>query len=76
MGGYIQKGKSPSTQQNNKNKTKSQLLPVSEADLKEKVDLGNYRWFYSSDIKNWEMYNLLSEEKKTKCFMENISIRK
>ena len=64
MGGYIQKGKSPSDQQNNKNKTKSQLLPVSEADLKEKADLGNYRWFYSSDIKNWEMYNLLSEEKK------------
>jgi len=68
MGGNIQKGKTPSDQQNNKKNSKQQqLLPnVSENELKERAYLGNYRWFYSPLFTNWERYNFLTEEQKEK----------
>ena len=66
MGGNIQKGKTPSDQQNNKKNSKQQqLLPnVSENELKERAYLGNYRWFYSPFFTNWERYNFLKEKEK------------
>ena len=67
MGGNLQKGKTPLEQLNNKNKSKVQLLPeVSEDELKQQAYLGNYRWFYSPNFKNWERYNFLTEEQKKK----------
>ena len=62
MGGNLQKGKS--SQQGSKDKSKPQLIGVSEDDLKQEAYLGNYRWFYSPWYKNWELYNLLSKEKQ------------
>ena len=66
MGINTPKGKAPSEQGNNKNKVKPQYLNISEEDLKKKAQLGEYRWFYTNDLKNWERYNILSEEQKQK----------
>ena len=64
MGGNLQKGKATPSQQNNKTPPKPQLFDVSENDLVKQADLGNFRWFYSPSYTSWELYNLLSEEKK------------
>ena len=72
MGINTPKGKAPSEQGNNKNKVKPQYLNISEEDLKKKAQLGEYRWFYTNDLKNWERYNILSEEQKQKIIdLEN-----
>ena len=65
MGGNLQKGKSNPNPSNNKNsKPQVTLVPKSEDDFKHQAELGHFRWFYSPDFSNWEIYNLLSEEKK------------
>ena len=65
MGGNVQKGKTPSEQLNNKNKSNDPLLPtITKEDLKKEADLGDYRWFYLHSYNSWEIYNLLSNEKK------------
>ena len=51
MGINTPKGKAPSEQGNNKNKVKPQYLNISEEDLKKKAQLGEYRWFYTNDLK-------------------------
>ena len=65
MGGNLQKGKSNPNPSNNKNnKPQVKLVPKSEDDFKHQAELGHFRWFYSPDFSSWEIYNLLSEEKK------------
>ena len=61
MGGNIQKGKN---QNSDNEKGKGQLISVSDKDLKELANLGEYRWFYCSDLLNWSYYNSLSNEEK------------
>ena len=61
MGGNIQKGKN---QNSNNEKGKGQLISVSDKDLKELANLGEYRWFYCSDLVNWSYYNDLFNEEK------------
>ena len=41
-----------------------QLIEVKEKDLKQNANLGQARWFFNTQYLNWELYNLLSEEKK------------
>jgi len=64
MGGNMQKGKK--VNQNEKNK--DQLISVSDTDFKELANLGEFRWFYCSEITSWGHYNSLSEEEKNNTF--------
>ena len=64
MGGNLQKGRK--FNQNEKNK--DQLISVSDTDFKELANLGEFRWFYCSEITRWGHYNSLSEEEKSNTF--------
>ena len=59
----MQKGKQNNT---NDNKGKDQLISVSENDFKESANLGNYRWFFCTEYKNWGYYDPLPDEIKNK----------
>ena len=48
----------------NENKAKEQLISVNDNDFKHLANLGEYRWFYCTECKNWAHYKILSEEEK------------
>ena len=62
MGGNMQKGKQNGA--DGKKGENQQLIEVKEKDLKQNANLGQARWFFNTQYLNWELYNLLSEEKK------------
>ena len=74
MGGNLQKGKGVSGQPQ-KNE-KSQIIPVSDGDLKQVGELGTFRWMYSSSFKNWELYFLLNQEQKKNVLWNIFPIEK
>ena len=57
--GNTQKGK-----KNSSEKGRDQLISVSDTDFKELANLGDYRWFYCSEILNWGNYETLSDKEK------------
>ena len=74
MGGANQKGKNNA--QNDSKSQKDQFLSVTDSDLKQTANLGNYRWFYCTVYKNWGYYNPLSEEEKNKIYWNIFPLEK
>ena len=69
----MQKGK-----QNTPNdaKGKDQLISVSDNDFKQLANLGNYRWFYCTEIKNWGYYDPLTDEEKNDIYWNIFPLEK